>query len=90
MVVLITYDLNKPEKDYSGLYRAIKAISSDYLHQLTSVWLLDTNFSTKQIYERLRPWIDDNDELFVVRITADRFGWLSRTAIDWLGKRVSF
>jgi len=90
MVLLVTYDLNKPYKDYPGLYKAIEAISSDYLHQLTSVWLLDTNFSPKLVFGKLRPWIDDNDELFVVRITSDYFGHLSQSAINWLKNRISF
>ena len=90
MVLLVTYDLNKPGQDYSDLYEAIKAISSDYLHQLTSVWLLDTNSSPQMVCEKLRPWIDDNDELFVVRITSDYFGYLSQSAINWLKNRISF
>ncbi len=90
MVLLITYDLNKPEKDYSDLYRAIKAISSDYVHQLTSVWLMDTYLSAEQVFNRLSAHIDSNDELFVVRITKEYKGWLLQNTWDWLNKRVSF
>jgi CRISPR/Cas system-associated endoribonuclease Cas2 len=90
MIVLITYDLNKPGKDYSDLYNAIKAISNDWLHQLTSVWLVQTELQPQQIYERLESCIDKNDELFIVRITSNWFGYLSQTALNWLGNRVSF
>lgn len=90
MVLLITYDLNKPGKDYSDLYSAIKAISSDYLHQLTSVWLIDTYLSPEQVSDRLKAHIDSNDELFVVRITREYKGWLLQSAWDWLGSRASF
>jgi len=90
MIELITYDLNKPGKDYSDLYKAIKATSSSWWHYLTSVWLVDTSLSTQQIYQRLKGHIDQNDELFIVRITRDYKGYLPRKAWEWLRNRVSF
>lgn len=90
MIVLITYDLNKPGKDYSDLYNAIKAISKDYLHQLESVWITDTDFSVQQIAARLRNHIDQNDELLVQRVMKDYDGLLPHDSWNWLNQRVSF
>ena len=90
MIVLITYDLNKPGQDYSDLYDAIKAIPGTWWHYLTSVWLVDTNLSTQQIYGKLERHIDKNDELFIVRITRDYTGYLPKKAWKWLRNRVSF
>ena len=90
MVILITYDLNSPGQDYPDLYDAIKAISSIWWHNLTSVWLVDTNLSTRQVHERIKRYIDKNDELFIVRITKDYTGYLPERAWKWLKNRVSF
>ncbi len=90
MVVLITYDLNKPGQDYSDLYDAIKNISITWCHCFTSVWLVDTNFSTQQIYTELKGRIDKNDQLFIVRTTEDYTGYLTTKALEWLRNRVSF
>jgi len=84
MVILITYDLNKPGKDYSKLHEAIKNISGIWWHDLTSVWLVETHFSAKQVSERLLPLIDTNDEIFVIRVFGDYSGWLPQRAWDWL------
>lgn len=82
---LITYDLKKPGQSYSELYEAIKEIG-DWQHPLESTWLVKVDYtSAENIYERLRPQIDDNDLLFIVDITEkDRQGWLSKTVWTWL------
>lgn len=90
MVLLVTYDLNKPGKDYSELYKAIKAASNDHIHPLESVWILDTNHSAKVVSDYLRNHIDSNDNLFVARLTRESAGWMPKDAWTWLGNRMSF
>lgn len=90
MIALISYDLNKPRKGYSDLHDAIKAISGTWWHHLTSVWLVDTDLSTQEIYEKVKEHIDENDELFITRITRDYTGYLPKKAWEWLKDRVSF
>lgn len=90
MVLLVTYDLNKPGKDYSELYKAIRAISNDCIHPLESIWILDTSYSAKSASDYLRNHIDSNDNLFVVRLTRDSAGWMAKDAWTWLGNRISF
>ncbi|MBI2669531.1 MAG: hypothetical protein HYX20_00040 [Candidatus Yanofskybacteria bacterium] len=87
MIILITYDLNNPGKDYMPLYSAIKDISGTWWHSLTSVWLIDTDKNTNRVRDMLTPRIDSNDELFVVRLTPDYAGYLSREAWQWLNNR---
>lgn len=78
----ITYDLNKPDKDYDGLYTAIKTFNN--VHVMDSVWFVKTNFNASEIYNKLKPEIDDNDNLFISDITYDRTGWLPKSVWDWL------
>lgn len=85
---MISYDLNKPNKDYSSLYAAIKGISGVWWHHLTSDWLVDTSMSTDQVAKKLRSVMDSNDELLVIRVQRDFNGYLSEDAWKWLRDRV--
>jgi len=83
----ISYDLRQPGRNYSGLYDAIKSLDSDCQHPLESNWFIKSNSEANDIYESLRPHIDDNDLLFIVEINADnRQGWMARTFWDWIKK----
>lgn len=78
----ITYDLNKSDKNYDGLYTAIKIFNN--VHVMDSVWFVKTNLNANQIYDKLKPEIDNNDNLFICEITYDRSGWLSKSVWEWL------
>lgn len=84
---LITYDLKKPGQNYSELYEAIKSLG-DWQHPLESSWLVRVNdkIRAQDIYNRLRPKIDDNDRIFITEIPSEnnRQGWLSKTFWTWL------
>ena len=72
---LIGYDLNAPEKKYSGLHKKIRSLGSHW-HRLGSTWLVACDFTAAKIRDMLRPYIDEDDELLVARV--------SRKAV-WLG-----
>lgn len=86
-VYLITYDLRKPGQDYSALYEAIKQLG-DWQHPMESVWAVKTSFFTENdIYSQLRKMIDDNDYLFIVEITRQKYqGWLAKSFWTWLNE----
>ena len=44
----ISYDLKKPDRDYSGLYEAIKSFES-WWHYLESTWIIKTEKTPKEI-----------------------------------------
>jgi hypothetical protein len=90
MIVLITYDLKKPGKDYTHLYSALKSLYPNWWHYLESVWLLETNMSPEQVFSYLKPHIDSNDLIFVTAIKNDYSGWLPEEAWSWLRSRFSF
>lgn len=85
MLILITYDLKQPNKDYEALYDAIKGCGSNWWHYLESTWLIQTNISPDECAKRLRQAMDDDDFLLVVDITRQqRQGWLPSKAWDWI------
>lgn len=83
--LLITYDLNKPGQNYSGLYDEIKSLGSAWWHHLDSTWLVRTSLSANDAADRIKKRIDDSDSLLVLNVTNDAYsGWLSQDAWDWL------
>ena len=89
MVILITYDLNSPGRNYMPLFQAIKNISGVWWHSLTSVWLVRTELSPVQIRDILLNHIDSNDELFVIRLAPDYACYLGQEARQWLANHMN-
>lgn len=85
MLILITYDLKQPNRDYESLYEAIKKCSLNWWHYLESTWLIYTNISPDDCVKRLRQTMDDDDFLLVVDITNQKHqGWLPSKAWEWI------
>ena len=88
MLVLISYDLKQPDRDYTSLYDAIKQLGKAWWHYLESVWIVDTTQDPEACYNLIKPTIDDNDSLFIVEITRMKNqGWLPSKAWEWIKNR---
>lgn len=87
MVLMITYDLNKPGQDYDALFKKIKELGSTWCHPLNNVWFIVTGLSPPDVVDSIKPVIDATDELLVVRATSPG-AWLGlgNEASDWLKK----
>lgn len=85
MIYVISYDLTKPNRDYTSLYESIKGCGA-WWHYLESTWLVSTQMSAAQIYERLAGSIDSDDRLLIMRAGGNRRGWLPKDAWDWIDK----
>lgn len=79
----ISYDLRAADKDYEGLFEAIKK-SPAWWHYLESTWLIVTNESPNEIWDRLQPHVDSNDYLLVIEVRKNSQGWLPEEAWDWI------
>lgn len=88
MIYSISYDLNRPGQKYADLIEAIK-VSGAWWHYLQSTWLVDTNLTAQQLFNRLRPHIDDNDIVLIIGVTRDYSGWLPEKAWNWLKERMA-
>lgn len=88
MLVLISYDLKHPGRDYTSLYETIKQVGNAWCHYLESVWIVETQIDINSCYSMIRPTINDNDLLFIVEITGMKNqGWLPSKAWDWINSR---
>jgi len=83
---LITYDLRKPGQDYKDFLKTVKEYSWARLSE--SSYAVDTSETPKTIYEKLRPYMDENDYLMVMTLTTPYMGYNLQTVIDWLTKHL--
>jgi hypothetical protein len=83
MLLLITYDLNTPGKDYNGLYEEIKK-AGWWWHHLDSTWIIRTQYDPKHWYERLSSHLDQNDGILIIEVTRHYYGRLPAKAWAWL------
>ena len=82
----ISYDLRQPNRDYTKLYEEIKKINN-FIHPLESNWFVKSELSANDIYNRLKPHIDNNDLLLVIKVDENnKQGWMVRSFWDWLNK----
>ena len=88
MILLISYDLKKPKRDYRGLYREIKKADA-WWHYLDSTWIISTNRDPDEWQSRLQEHMDDDDSLLVIEVTSNYQGWLPERAWKWLRKHNS-
>ena len=81
-VILISYDLKAPGRDYNPLYEAIKTYT--WCQVLESAWAIDTSKSPANVRDHLKKVVDDNDEVFVVRMRQNWATTFSDQATEWL------
>lgn len=87
-VVLVTYDLRAPGRNYDPVFTYLKRFT--HCKGMESVWLLDTTTSTGQIRDALQALVDANDRIFVTRLAQDWASvnytcgtWLNDSARSW-------
>ncbi len=64
MVYTISYDLNRPGKDYPKLYDTIKSLGA-WCHPVDSTWYVDTTLTAVQVRDRLQSVVDTTDQIMV-------------------------
>jgi hypothetical protein len=89
MIYAINYDLHAPNRDYSGLYKAIKDLGT-WWHHLESTWLVDTKLNATEIWAKLQSHVDKNDSMLIIRVAGDKNGWLPQEAWDWINSRLQY
>ena len=87
MVYLVSYDLRKPNQNYEGLFEELKR-SPAWWHYLDSTWLISTSESAAQIYHRLAIYINPPDNILIIQVTKDYYGWLPKEAWAWIKQNV--
>ena len=89
MIYLITYDLNKSDKDYEGVHQAIKDASTYWCHYWESSWLIKSNLETADaVFDKIKPHLDNNDRCFVVEVKNNKQGWHTKEQWDTINTKI--
>lgn len=90
MVYLISYDLNKTGKNYEGVYQAIKDASTGvWCHPLESTWLIKSTLSSaNSVFEKIKPELDSDDRCFVIEVSNNYQGWLTKKMWDYINENL--
>lgn len=84
MIFLVTYDLKGNSKLYSDMFAVLKSQES-WWHYLSSTWLVQTEYeSAHELFQQLRPFIQDGDRLLVTEMVPEYAGWLPQRAWNWI------
>ena len=86
MILLISYDLNRPGQNYNSLHEEIKKAGT-WWHHLESTWIISTSHGPEKWEQRLRRHMDENDSLLVIEVCNNYSGWLPDKAWKWLQER---
>lgn len=79
---MITYDLNSPGQNYDQIIKIIKEnISLSWCSFWKSSYLIKSNLSTKQIQEKIQPYLDSSDRMIIIEVNNNYQGW--STEDDW-------
>jgi hypothetical protein len=84
MILIATYDLHQPGRDYPAVKKLLETASGGHFHLQESVWLLDTLKEPAWWRDGLREVGDDNDSVFVARLQRKWASRLDGGAGDWL------
>lgn len=87
---VVTYDLHKPNYDYTSLEATLLAFHQSR-RVLGSVWIIQSGLSAKEISDRLLAAIGPGASVLVVGLTGEAswFG-LSLTISEWLRRTLRF
>lgn len=85
--LLVTYDLNKPGKDYADLLKKIKTYSWARLSE--SSYAISTPSDPQTVFNDLKPYLDANDNLYVVTLNKPYTGYGPKDVNEWLERNLS-
>lgn len=87
-LMLVTYDCNRSEQDYSGFFRHIERYSNVRLSE--SSYAIITDKTPKAICAELEEFIDEDDNLYVITLKKPYDASGPNLASDWLKKELTY
>lgn len=90
MVYMITYDLNSPGQKYDDVINAIKEASTGvWCTYWKSSYLIKSNYQTaKEVFEKIKPHLDENDSVLVIEVKNNKQGWLTNKQWNYINNSI--
>lgn len=85
MMHLVTYTIN-PKRDITGLIAELQ-MSASWCHPIDESWLIVSQESGEQIWNRLAPYLTHTDRVLILEILRDTelpAGWLTKDLWEWV------
>ncbi len=86
--LVVTYDLNF-ETRRPDILKEIKG-GGNWAKLSESSYAIHTSETPQQVYKRLEPYLDDNDNLLVITLNAPWWGRAPQDVLDWLMPKLQF
>jgi hypothetical protein len=86
-VFCVSYDLKGINRDYTPLIRALQS-KGKWWHFLESTWLISTDETAVDVWNRIYSTIDKKDVLLIIEVRNNVNGWLPKEAWDWIRENV--
>jgi hypothetical protein len=82
-VFLVSYDLNVAGRNYDGLVNTIRQLPG-YCRVSSLAWLISSEETAAQLFNRLAPMLDQRDRLLVIEVMDHYQGWLTKPQWAWI------
>lgn len=87
-ILSINYDLHQPGQNYDKLQKILQDLKLGGGRVLYSTWLVTDAMSPEDIYARMKPALDSNDNVLISKITRPYNGWLNQKWWDWIRENI--
>jgi hypothetical protein len=87
-ILLVTYDLNKPGQDYSDFLTKVKSYPWARLSE--SSYAIKTDSSPQAVFDQLKPYLDTNDNLYIITLKQPFTGFGPKNVNEWLEDNLTY
>ena len=85
---IITYDLNR-ETTRPPIVKKIKNVGTSWAMLSESSYAITSNETPGQVFNKLKPLLDSNDNLYVITLKKPYSGFGPQKVNDWLEKHLT-
>jgi CRISPR/Cas system-associated endoribonuclease Cas2 len=85
--LLVTYDLNSPGQRHADLLEFLKKTFA-WAKLSESSYAISTNKTPAQVFAQLKPYIDKNDQIYVLTLSRPYMGLGKKEVNDWLERNL--
>lgn len=87
-ILLVTYDLSRPDRDRQGLLQTIHSYAWAQLSE--SAYALRTEQTPQQVFDTLCPFLNKSDNLYVINLRRPYAGFGPEDVNTWLDDKLPF
>ena len=84
--LLVTYDLNKSGQNYTSFLGVIKKYTWARLSE--SSYAIQTYETPQAVYNNLSPYIDKNDNVYIIALSQSHYGQGPQEVNNWLSQHL--